>query len=48
MLLALRSLGRDRQLLGSMANGRGGDMLALAALALVVLSIVGLAIALLA
>lgn len=46
MLLAMRSLGRDRQLLGSMANGRGGDLLALGALALVALSIVGLGLAL--
>ena len=48
MLLVMRSLGRDQQLLGSMANGRRGDLLALSALALVALSIVGLGIAALA
>lgn len=48
MLVAMRSLGRDQQLMGSMANGRGGDLLALSALALVALSIVGLAVALVA
>lgn len=48
LLVAMRSLGRDRQLLGSMANGRGGDLLALSALALVTLSIVGLGVALVA
>jgi Mn2+/Fe2+ NRAMP family transporter len=46
MLLAMRSLGRDRQLLGPMANGRRGDLLALSALAVVAFSIVGLGLAL--
>jgi Mn2+/Fe2+ NRAMP family transporter len=46
LLLAMRNLGRDRRLLGSFANGRQGDLLALGALALVALSIASLALAL--
>jgi Mn2+/Fe2+ NRAMP family transporter len=45
LLVALRALGRDKRLLGSYANGRVGDLLALVALAMVALSIVGLAAA---
>jgi Mn2+/Fe2+ NRAMP family transporter len=43
LLVALRSLGRDRARLGTLANGRGGDALALAALAVVAASLVALA-----
>ena len=46
LLLAMRSLARDRQLMGSLANGRRGDVLALSALAIVAISIVGLGVAL--
>lgn len=46
LLLAMRSLARDRQLMGSQANGRRGDLLTLSALAIVALSLVGLGIAL--
>jgi NRAMP (natural resistance-associated macrophage protein)-like metal ion transporter len=45
LLVAMRSLARDRQLLGDLANGRRGDFLALLALTIVGLSIVGLAVA---
>jgi Mn2+/Fe2+ NRAMP family transporter len=45
LLVALRTLGRDRELLGALANGRGADLVALGALAVVALSIVGLAVA---
>lgn len=45
LLIAMRSLARNRQLLGPLANGRAGDVLTLGALAIVALSIVGLAIA---
>ena len=47
LLLAMRNLGRDRRLLGALANGRRADLLALGALALVALSIAALALALL-
>jgi len=42
LLIAIRVLARDRRLLGEFANKQGGDLLALAAFALVALSIVGL------
>jgi NRAMP (natural resistance-associated macrophage protein)-like metal ion transporter len=42
LLVALRALGRDERLLGELANGRGGDLLALGAFAIVALSILGL------
>ena len=45
LLVAIRALGRDKRLLGEFANGRGGDVLALAAFAVVALSIVCLAAA---
>jgi Mn2+/Fe2+ NRAMP family transporter len=45
LLVAMRTLARDRELLGPLANGRGGDALALAGLAIVGLSIVGLVVA---
>jgi NRAMP (natural resistance-associated macrophage protein)-like metal ion transporter len=45
LLVALRGLGRRRSVLGSLANGRSGDALALVALAIVALSILGLAVA---
>ena len=48
LLVAMRGLGRSRGLLGTLANGRGGDALALAALVVVTLAIVGLAVAALA
>jgi Mn2+/Fe2+ NRAMP family transporter len=48
LLVAMRGLGRSRELLGTLANGRGGDALALAALVVVTLAIVGLAVAALA
>jgi Mn2+/Fe2+ NRAMP family transporter len=48
MLVAMRSLGRDRQLLGSMANGRRGDLVAVGALLVVAISIIGLGVALVA
>jgi Mn2+/Fe2+ NRAMP family transporter len=43
LLVAMRNLARNRPLMGSLANGRRGDLLALIALAIVTLSIVGLA-----
>ena len=46
LLVAMRGLGRDRGLLGKLANGRGQDLLTLGALAIVALSIFGLALAL--
>jgi Mn2+/Fe2+ NRAMP family transporter len=46
LLVAMRNLARDRPLMGTLANGRRGDLLALIALAIVTLSIVGLAAAL--
>jgi len=46
LLLAMRGLARDRQLMGSLANGGRGDLLTLGALAVVALSIAGLGIAL--
>lgn len=45
LLVAMRSLGRNRGLLGTYANGRGGDLFALGALAVVALSILGLGVA---
>ena len=45
LLVAMRGLARNRQLMGTLANGRSGDLLALAALSIVALSIVGLAVA---
>jgi Mn2+/Fe2+ NRAMP family transporter len=45
LLVAIRSLARDRSLLGSYANGRLGDAAALGALAVVALSIAALALA---
>jgi NRAMP (natural resistance-associated macrophage protein)-like metal ion transporter len=45
LLVALRSLGRDRNVLGTFANGVVGDVLVLIALAIVTASIAGLAIA---
>jgi Mn2+/Fe2+ NRAMP family transporter len=45
LLVALRALGRDDRLLGEFANGRGGDLLALGAFAVVAVSLVGLAVA---
>ncbi len=45
LLLAMRGLARNRQLMGTLANGRSGDLLALAALSIVALSIIGLAVA---
>jgi NRAMP (natural resistance-associated macrophage protein)-like metal ion transporter len=42
LLVAMRALGRDKRLLGDLANGRGGDLLALGAFAIVALSILGL------
>jgi hypothetical protein len=41
----MRSLARKRQLMGELANGRTGDALALAALAIVAFSIAALAVA---
>ena len=46
LLVAMRGLGRDRGLLGTLANGPGQDLLTLGALAIVALSIFGLALAL--
>jgi Mn2+/Fe2+ NRAMP family transporter len=45
LLVALRQLGRDERVLAGLRNGRIGDMLALAALAVVALSVCGLAVA---
>lgn len=45
LLLAMRSLARNRELMGPSANGRRGDLLALSALAIVALSIVALGVA---
>jgi Mn2+/Fe2+ NRAMP family transporter len=45
LLIALRSLGRDPAVMGELRNGRGGDALALAALAIVAASVLGLAVA---
>jgi NRAMP (natural resistance-associated macrophage protein)-like metal ion transporter len=45
LLVAMRSLARKRQLMGELANGRTGDALALAALAIVAFSIAALAVA---
>lgn len=45
LLVALRRLGRDESVLGEFRNGRVGDALAVGALALVLLSLVGLAAA---
>jgi NRAMP (natural resistance-associated macrophage protein)-like metal ion transporter len=45
MLVALRGLGRNRELLGALANGRRGDLVTLAALSVVGLAIAGLALA---
>jgi Mn2+/Fe2+ NRAMP family transporter len=45
LLVAMRGLVRNPQMMGTFANRRGGDLLALAALAIVSLSILGLAIA---
>ena len=47
LLVAMRGLGRDRGLLGTLSNGPGQDLLTLGALAIVALSIFGLALALL-
>lgn len=43
LLVAMRSLGRRRELLGEFRNGRVGDSLVLAALAIVAVSVLGLA-----
>ena len=48
LLVAIRALGRNKRLLGEFANGKGGDLLALASLTVVAVSIVGLAVAALA
>jgi Mn2+/Fe2+ NRAMP family transporter len=45
LLVAMRQLGRDEKVLGAYRNGRAGDALAVAALAIVSLSIAGLAAA---
>jgi Mn2+/Fe2+ NRAMP family transporter len=45
LLVAMRSLGRDERVLGEYRNRRGGDLLALAALTIVSLSILALAAA---
>lgn len=45
LLIALRALGRDPGVMGELRNGRLGDALALAALAIVALSVLGLAAA---
>lgn len=45
LLVAMRALGRNKRVLGALANGHGGDLLALFALGVVSLSIVGLAVA---
>jgi Mn2+/Fe2+ NRAMP family transporter len=45
LLVAMRNLAGDRQLMGTLANGRRGDLLAVLALAIVALSIIGLAVA---
>ena len=45
LLVALRQLGRDEKVMADLRNGRVGDMLAVGALAIVVLSICGLAVA---
>ena len=45
LLVAMRSLGRDERVLGEYRNRRGGDLLALAALAIVSASILALAAA---
>ena len=45
LLVALRALGRDPKVLGELRNGRAADALTLTALAVVVLSVVGLAVA---
>jgi hypothetical protein len=41
----MRSLARDRELMGGYANGRRGDLVALVALVVVAASVVGLAVA---
>jgi NRAMP (natural resistance-associated macrophage protein)-like metal ion transporter len=45
LLVAMRALARNADVLGTLANGLVGDVLALAALAVVAVSIVGLAVA---
>lgn len=45
LLVALRALGRDPRVMGDRRNGPVGDALALGALALVALSVLGLAAA---
>jgi hypothetical protein len=45
LLVALRQLGRDERVMSDLRNGRVGDLLAVGALAIVVLSICGLAVA---
>ena len=44
MLVALRGLGRSRRVMGDLRNGRIGDALALGAMTIVFLSVVGLAV----
>ena len=44
LLVAMRKLACDRRLMGTLANGRRGDLLALIALAIVALSIIGLGV----
>ena len=43
MLVAMRALGKNRRLMGELGNGRLGDALALGAMTIVFLSVVGLA-----
>jgi Mn2+/Fe2+ NRAMP family transporter len=44
LLVAMRSLARDKSLMGDVANGRVGDALAVTALAIVVASVVALGV----
>ncbi|HEY8777851.1 MAG TPA: divalent metal cation transporter, partial [Gaiellaceae bacterium] len=45
LLIALRALGRDPAVMGKLRNGPVGDALAVAALAIVAVSVIGLAVA---
>lgn len=47
LLVALRALGKNKNLMGDLGNGRVGDALALAALAIVAASVLGLGVAVL-
>jgi hypothetical protein len=47
LLVVMRSLGKDKSLMGDLGNGPVGDALAVTALLIVVASVVGLGVAVL-